>query len=122
MLSSATPDTRVVILTDNLLEAVDLTEQMEQLYAFRVAIFRSPRDFVEALVALDVKPALVIFGIDPGTPEAAQALEVTFRLGCPVLLVDCDDERIIGPRVAGLIRPFSSRDVETALNRLEVTV
>lgn len=107
-----------LIVTDNFVEAVDLTEQMGNLGVGPVSIFRTAAELHEAIRAPGAIPWLVIFGIDTAAKGTADAWEAVTRLGCRVVGIDIETESPSLPNLGRLRRPFSSEDVEILLKRL----
>lgn len=108
----------ILILTNNLLEAADLTEEVEQRGLGNAIILRTAAEAVQYLSQRSAPPRLVIFGVDTRTDEATQALSQLEQTSSRVLFIDGHRETRSRPNSAGLLRPYTSEDVDAALRLL----
>ncbi len=122
-LSTPIEDTRTILLTDQMLEAADLTEMMERRGLEPVMTFRSAETARILLSAAQVRPDLVIFGLEnENDPALDECLALINRLGSAVIFINGSAENIRGTEAIHIARPFTSRDVELALQRAGVIV
>lgn len=109
----------ILILTDNLLEAADLTEQIEQRKLGRVVVLRTLSEAALYLNGSSEPPVLVIFGLDRRTDDSAATVALLTERGCRILFIDGGAEDRSATLVAtGMLRPYTSADVDAALRRL----
>jgi hypothetical protein len=107
----------ILLLTNNLLEAADLTEQIEQRGIGNVVILRSAADALHCFDQQGCAPTLIIFGLPCETEQSRDVLARARQNGCRILLIDGP---ICPSSSPGLMRPYTSSDVDLAFRRLGV--
>ena len=113
-----TTEQNIVILTNNLLEAVDLTEQIQERGIGNAVIMRSPVEAVQYMNGIDAPPLLTIFAVDQTNEDWMAVLRLMIELGCRILFIDGAPEQ--NENSTALLRPFTSEDVDVAFRQLGV--
>lgn len=110
--------TRIVVLTDNMLEAADFTEYFDQYGVTEVVALRKPDTALQLLAPNAVSPELVVFGYRLSEPDATSCLGLVVGKGWPVLLVNGSVKPSQFEQLPTLVRPFTTQDLDRALREM----
>lgn len=113
---AATP--RTLIVSDNVIEAEDLTEMLSERGLGPVAHVRDIESAQTVFDTTDTSIHLLIFGLSLHKPEAQGFLRAVATRKKPLLVIDGRKESQELKGAGIVLRPFSTSDVMAALKQI----
>lgn len=107
---------RVVIVTDNAVEALDLCDYFESRKTGPVLVVSRAESARQILLAPSVAPGLVILGLSMNDPVARMCFETIRQRDLPVILIDGHTVEAGAEGIPVLSRPFDTSGLQRAVD------